>query len=244
MVIILLFKLVALLSNVVTIYAAGNCGDLKGALVDLTEENAYLRKCTRNPFTYKVTPTVMTWQGAQAYCVKQGGSLAVHGMRGLLLGKRAEIFSNYTAKNLWIGANDLDTEGVWTWLDGEKVADNDMHWMPGEPNDYREKHAGGEDCAAMAPGWGYKSNDLPCTKNKDVYGLCEISNCLYSTLKKSGGDHTMLIDTDGKHSAAEVTTASVADAGNAASDSKYSVNLHILLSILFYSLLSSVCVES
>ena len=253
MVAILLFKFVVmfLLFSNVSIEAVAefeNCEDLKDAVVDLTEENAYLKNCIKTPYTYKVTPTSMSWQDAQAYCVKQGGSLAVHGMRGLLLQKRIEIFTNYT-KPLWIGANDLDTEGVWTWLDGEKVTTDDMHWLPGEPNNSQYTHTDGEDCAFMSPSSGFKVNDAPCKKPiRPVYGLCEISNCLYSTLTPSGGgDLSMLMLMDAEsnipiNSTEATTTTSAEEAGNA-SDSKYTVNFHILFTILFYSLISFLFLE-
>ena len=62
----------------------------------------------------------------------------------------------YTTSPAWIGLNDRDDEGVWTWVSGE-TSTSYTRWWEGEPND-----AGGEDCVATNYGDVYYWNDYPC----------------------------------------------------------------------------------
>ena len=59
------------------------------------------------------------------------------------------------ASEWWIGLDDLDQEGAFTWSDGTPL--DFTAWNDGEPN-----NAGEEDCANL-PAWnGGLWNDLPC----------------------------------------------------------------------------------
>lgn len=146
--------------------------NIRSDIAELRAENFDLKKCIKSPYTYSVTPTAMTWQGAQSYCKGQGGSLAVHGVKGRL-SERQEIASSLSSTDLWIGANDIDTEGSWKWIDGTAVLPEAMHWSPGEPND----HGTGEDCALIHIAGSWRANDAPCSHSSYVHGLCEVSNC-------------------------------------------------------------------
>ena len=62
---------------------------------------------------------------------------------------------------MWIGADDLETQGTWVWGDG---TDFDFeHWKTGQP----DNHAGQEHCLNM---WktteviGDKWNDVICSR--------------------------------------------------------------------------------
>lgn len=69
----------------------------------------------------------------------------------------------FSISRLWIGFNDIDTEGVFEWIDNSSVSFTD--WEYDEPNDYGNN----EDCTAMQ---GTQWGDYPCG-NKHKY-LCRI----------------------------------------------------------------------
>ncbi len=77
--------------------------------------------------------------------------------------------------SVWIAANDLMSEGRWTWnlAEGETVGKGYGHdaafsaWRPGEPND---SWSGGEDCAVMQVGSGI---EFRCGKRNFLF------HCLY-----------------------------------------------------------------
>ena len=69
---------------------------------------------------------------------------------------------------LWIGLNDIDSEGEFRWLDGDIVGNENL-WRPGQPNN----HNGNEDCAHLnlfrdTPD---AANDFLCSRLS--HGLCE-----------------------------------------------------------------------
>ncbi|KAK7903890.1 hypothetical protein WMY93_016497 [Mugilogobius chulae] len=74
----------------------------------------------------------------------------------------------YSSSGFWIGARDVEEEGVWKWLDGTQIIQG--FWNIGEPN-----NMGNEDCAAVYPtpnknpfmSW----NDAPC--NHFLKWICE-----------------------------------------------------------------------
>ena len=52
-----------------------------------------------------------------------------------------KISEDLEIKSLWIGYNDLKTEGQWEWISDEKY--NFTNWAPGEP-DGRSNYKAGE----------------------------------------------------------------------------------------------------
>ncbi|MGH0190188.1 UNVERIFIED_CONTAM: hypothetical protein FKN15_042821 [Acipenser sinensis] len=96
------------------------------------------------------------WKKAREFCQSQDSDLAV-------INSDEEL--NYLKGKVQVahlvGMSDLETEGVWKWLDGSLV-DGRM-WNPGEPN-----NEGKEDCGEMSNG---KLNDIPC--NIKQRWICE-----------------------------------------------------------------------
>ena len=81
-----------------------------------------------------------------------------------------------SGKHVWVGITDRQTEGVFRYLNGEKV--NIIKGQPflyyfraGEPN-----NIGNEDCLAYNNQYGL--NDVNCSKN-GLHGLCEIKKSLF-----------------------------------------------------------------
>ena len=66
--------------------------------------------------------------------------------------------------NYWLGGNDLETEGVFTWHSGERQTITSTMWRVGEPNNYK-----GEHCLES---YRRKLNDQKC----DLYRkyMCQI----------------------------------------------------------------------
>lgn len=125
--------------------------------------------CMKNPtYTYQVTPNNMNWYEARRYCQSIDGDLAVHGMKDFET--RLSIKNRFVGSSFWIGASDLDHEGVWKWVDGKLTSDDDIHWAPRQPNDSNSR----EDCGCIkdGPNYNWRSNDSPCTLTR--LGLCEI----------------------------------------------------------------------
>jgi len=76
-------------------------------------------------------------------------------------------------KHYWLGASDVNEEGVWTWGDDSlpfwtnegKVADAFSAWAPNEPNNANP--AGAENCAVFAAG-GAGWVDRPCSEQHQL----------------------------------------------------------------------------
>jgi len=148
---------------------------------------------TYNAHTYAMTSEAMTFAEAKAAAAAVGGYLTTVNTRAENLFLTNKFYAAYGNKALWIGANDIATEGTWVWDNGTtsgdsgltdnicgtgcdataspKVysdatwADGTQKWNGNEPND-----SGGEDCANITNSNGYW-NDLDC--GNDQYGIIE-----------------------------------------------------------------------
>ena len=69
--------------------------------------------------------------------------------------------------DVWIGINDIDSEGQFRWLNGD-VFRNEFEWSSGQP----DNAGNNEDCVHLnifdPP---EEANDYPCSFNS--HGLCE-----------------------------------------------------------------------
>ncbi len=94
------------------------------------------------------------YSAAEASCKAKGGTmLSIHS-------QAVQDWASTTAFGIndaewWIGLDDLDVEGTFTWSDGTPL--DFTAWNDGEPN-----NAGEEDCANLPPWTGGRWNDLPC----------------------------------------------------------------------------------
>ncbi|XP_061651393.1 CD209 antigen-like protein E isoform X2 [Phyllopteryx taeniolatus] len=115
-----------------------------------------------------------SWQEAREYCKKHDSDLAVvdSSEKQLRINQLIDLHQDpsrsVSQSGFWIGLRDVDSEGVWRWLDGTRL--NEGYWNDREPN-----NAGGEDCVATYPrtnpfkGW----NDAACTSY--LKWICEMS---------------------------------------------------------------------
>ncbi len=127
------------------------------------------------PYLFCTTGT--DWAGAQATCTSVGYHLAdvTDSTEDAWLTTTA---AGFASTYWWMGANDISSEGTWTWESGE--AWSYTHWCSGEPNNghglecvpTRE-----EDCGVL--GWqsGGCWNDYPCScsagQGQPYYSICE-----------------------------------------------------------------------
>jgi hypothetical protein len=81
----------------------------------------------------------MDWSQAYFTCISKGGNLAsISSQRDL---EKIINFTTNFEKSInkfrrflyWVGANDREKEGSWTWTDKNHQT---FFWAPGEPNDH------------------------------------------------------------------------------------------------------------
>ena len=80
------------------------------------------------------------------------------------------------SSGLWIGANDIDSEGNWTWSDGMVVSFND--WAQSQPDNKKIN----QDCGYLRPGKGFQWDDGDCSKKKRY--ICSLSGKIFFACRK------------------------------------------------------------
>ncbi|XP_071807825.1 C-type lectin domain family 4 member M-like [Asterias amurensis] len=112
---------------------------------------------------YKMHGADVTWEEGKQICVALGGVMVVPRFEGEV----QHLINMCSCSWLWIGCNDIQTEGTWVCLDGEGTNDvQDKIWAEGEPNN----DGGNEDCAE---GWAAGWNDIPCDIRRSL--ICQRS---------------------------------------------------------------------
>lgn len=111
---------------------------------------------------------------AKARCQGNGGRLAAKILRDpaavkeMIKGRivNSDVLGSY----FWVGLNDLNTEGVWKWIDGGATYNVTTAWWPGEPN----QMGGNEDCGNIIGITTSKVliNDAPCSWRYSY--MCEV----------------------------------------------------------------------
>ncbi|XP_077981880.1 echinoidin-like [Glandiceps talaboti] len=100
---------------------------------------------------YRFINSLKTWTDASDTCrvAHDADHVSIHS-------HNEQLFVDSLIDNtVWLGLNDLSTEGYFRWSDGTTL--NYTKWADGEPNDYN----GHEDCAVHSHSnkmW----NDIPC----------------------------------------------------------------------------------
>lgn len=121
-------------------------------------------KAAANQHCYRFVTTQRTWADAEADCVAWGKAPGLGHLASIADATENAFVQAMAGAGIWIGANDLTTEGVFAWSDGTPFAF--VSWAGGEPND-----DGTEDCAILQPNGLWR--DTECG-NGHIYA-CERS---------------------------------------------------------------------
>ena len=113
----------------------------------------------------------------------------------------AGIFGNEISDGLYLGLNDIVTEGTHQWQTG--CASNYRNFLPGEPNNWQDA----EDCTALHKDGREMWNDVRC--NMVVDCVCERSPLAEDSSWYSASAYKYDQDTRGGHAASALTPAPV-----------------------------------
>nr|QNH72464.1 toxin candidate TRINITY_DN33830_c0_g1_i1.p1 [Pachycerianthus maua] len=120
------------------------------------------------------TTTVLSWYEARKECYKLGSDLAsIHSPeeQAFIMNWERKISNAFNGKKpIWIGGNDIKTEGTFEWDDDSYYCYT--NWYTGEPN-----NSGGiEDCVDILYSYKYSGqwNDMSCTATNHRY-VCKKS---------------------------------------------------------------------
>lgn len=143
---------------------------------------------TYNSHTYAITSSSMNFANAKIQAAALGGYLTTINTKAENTFLTTQFYGTYGTA-IWIGANDIETEGTWIWDNGTTSGDNGLtdticnapsgdcqpsnatwtdgsrKWNNNEPNNARN-----EDCANITRSDG-TWNDLACTRS--LYGIIE-----------------------------------------------------------------------
>jgi hypothetical protein len=127
---------------------------------------------------FGIVSTPMTYGQAKAACaaLAPGGHLAY--LKTQALDTLAEQFIG--TMNIWIGADDLGTEGTFVWADGTALSATFTNWHAGEPNSGGLNATYQEDCAIIAGARIDKQwDDRPCDATEIATSGMFASLCQY-----------------------------------------------------------------
>ncbi|XP_069802351.1 hepatic lectin-like [Dendropsophus ebraccatus] len=114
------------------------------------------RKC------YFFSNSRTNWARARSMCVQKSADLVV------INNENEQRFISAITGSLayWIGLNDIESEGNWTWVDGTDYITSYKAWSENAPSD----SAGENDCAQV---WKLgKWSDKPCSE-QNSFAICE-----------------------------------------------------------------------
>ncbi|PVD31854.1 hypothetical protein C0Q70_07273 [Pomacea canaliculata] len=78
----------------------------------------------------------------------------------LLMDTNGQVLSSTFGQGLWVGADDITTEGHFLWSDGITLLRDSGLWERGQPDD----GGSNEDCVEVLRPNNVSINDLPCSK--------------------------------------------------------------------------------
>ncbi|XP_063050663.1 CD209 antigen-like protein E [Engraulis encrasicolus] len=109
---------------------------------------------------YFFSTTKLSWHDSRTACRQRGADLV------MVTSRAEQDFLSRHLQRSWMGLSDIDTEGVWKWVDGTQLTYGYWRTATGEPNDY----SGEEDCAEYED---FVWNDMPCPTPREW--TCELT---------------------------------------------------------------------
>lgn len=111
-----------------------------------------------------------TWSQTEAFATSLGGHLVTINDATENNWLTANFVTTNPTYNFWMGLNDLDNNGTWTWISGESVTY--LNWAPGEPNFSSEKV--GNLLPTYAANTGMWNNAPDVIESGIFYGIVEV----------------------------------------------------------------------
>ena len=105
---------------------------------------------------YKLMDSPKTWSDAETECKGQSWKGNQGHLASLHSEEEQSFISSLSSERLWLGGNDLQKEGHWTWTDGS--ATTYKNWGPDNPSN----HGGNEHCMELYASSDRKWNDIDC----------------------------------------------------------------------------------
>jgi len=124
---------------------------------------------------YATVATLLSWDDARVNCRARGDGWD---LAAILSESSDRFLAGRVTSEVWIGASDAETEGLWTWvsngvpfwngsgLTGRALNGAYENWNSDEPNG-----GGNSDCARLAPSGGNAWADLECFELRG--SICE-----------------------------------------------------------------------
>ena len=100
------------------------------------------------------------WNKSRKFCVSHGADLVVVDSK-----EEMDFISRYSG-NIWLGATDEASEGMWRWVDGTVLSADNPSWRRGKPDGDMVKN-----CLRVREKPNFKWTDESCEARN--YGLCE-----------------------------------------------------------------------
>uniref|UniRef100_A0A3Q3W881 C-type lectin domain-containing protein n=1 Tax=Mola mola TaxID=94237 RepID=A0A3Q3W881_MOLML len=131
------------------------------------------------------------WAMARNKCKSLGGDLAVvlnaddQALMTIMTLKLVHHNPEKYFHSAWIGLSDTDKEGVFFWVNGDKLKSNVSFWSPGNPNNFIpdwDKHYEGQNCIAIVlprhiQSWLYSWDDIICRGERKDWFLSKWTFC-------------------------------------------------------------------
>ena len=117
--------------------------------------------------TFQVVEGNFTWEEAKADAEAKGGRLAVLNTQDKYDQMYTYLESIGTWPSSWVGMSDVEQEGVWKWITGEIVSND--NWRNGEPNGGSRQNYGR--IGASSDGWGKGWDDIHSVKQSYILEL-------------------------------------------------------------------------
>jgi len=124
---------------------------------------------------YAYVKSQMTWNAANDYCAATYGTTLATIKNDVDAAAVLAMKDLYGPADVWIGLNDINTEGTWEWASGyacDSSSDCVDYWNTNEPNDY----SSGEDCGHIRSGAtsiDLMLNDRRCDYGSTAHFICD-----------------------------------------------------------------------